>query len=152
MIERRMILLGLGAAALATTAGCLSPQPGALTISATGSSGMNPGPGGADRPVTLTLVQLRATGAFDAADFFALQDPAGALGGDLVKADQITLAPGGSASKVIELDLSTTAIGVIAGFRDPAGRTFRARVSISPTSNAAYSITVGPSGVILARA
>ena len=35
--------------------------------------GMNPGPDGADRPVTVSLLRLRDAGAFNSADLFALQ-------------------------------------------------------------------------------
>lgn len=147
MIDRRMVLIGLGGAALA---GCMEAGPGSVTVNATGAAGMNPGPAGEARPITLTVVQLRGTGAFDSADFFALQDPSAALGGDLVKADQIALAPGGSATKTIALDPGTAAVGIIAGFRDPAGKTFRARTAVSPKDNIALAVTVGPAGVTLA--
>jgi len=58
---RREMMIGGGAALL--LAGCMD-TPGALTVSAQGSAGMNPGPDGADRPLTLTVVQLRSTAAF----------------------------------------------------------------------------------------
>jgi type VI secretion system protein VasD len=150
MMERRTVLVGLGGLALAATAGCVQAGPGAVTINATGAAGMNPGPAGEARPITLTVVQLRGTGAFDSADFFALQDPAAALGGDLVKADQIALAPGGTASKTISLDPGTAAVGIIAGYRDPAGKTFRARTAVSPKDSITLAVVVGPSGITLA--
>ncbi|MDI3337736.1 type VI secretion system lipoprotein TssJ [Defluviimonas aestuarii] len=145
MIDRRDFLSG--AAALALVA--CTPKTGSVTLSATGAAGMNPGPGGADRPLTLHIVQLRATGAFDSADFFALQNPAGALGGDLVKAEQMVLTPGAGATKTIALDPSTTAIGVIAGFRDPGGKAFRAKGPVSPTANVSFAIEIGSGGIAL---
>lgn len=145
MTDRREFLLG--AAALGLVA--CTPKAGAVTLSATGTAGMNPGPDGADRPLTLHIVQLRATGAFDSADFFALQNPAGALGGDLVKAEQMVLIPGAGATKTIALDPATTAIGVIAGFRNPGGKAFRAKSAVSPTANAAFAVEIGAGGIVL---
>ena len=113
---------------------------------------MNPGPDGADRPLTVTILQLRGSGAFDGADFFALQNPSAALGADLIKADTIALAPGGSASKTIVFDPGTSAIGVVAGFRDPAGKQFRAKSAVSPTDTVAFRIEVGATGLVLVPA
>ncbi len=148
-INRRNFVL-LGGSAL-TLAACLGPQgPGAVTISANGTSGMNPGPDGSDRPLTLTVVQLKSSAAFDGADFFALQNPSAALGGDLLKADQIVLTPGSNANKVISLESGAAFIGVIAGFRSPAGKNFRAKLAAPAKGNAGVAITVGSGGISLA--
>jgi type VI secretion system protein VasD len=125
---RRSFLIAGGAFALLTAC---APAAGAVTIVAQGAAGMNPGPDGADRPLTLQVLQLRGSGAFDGADFFALQSPATALGADLVKADTITLAPGGKATKTIALEATTAILAVVAGFRTPGGKQFRAKSSVS---------------------
>ncbi|TCO70527.1 type VI secretion system lipoprotein TssJ [Rhodovulum euryhalinum] len=148
-IDRRVMLAGTGAVLL--LAGC-NPGPGALTVSAQGAAGMNPGPDGADRPLTLTILQLRGSAAFDGADFYALQNPQGALGGDLVKADQIVLTPGASASKVIGLETGTAVIGVVAGYRDPGGKVFRAKTGAPAKGNAGIIVKVGPGGISLTSA
>lgn len=149
MIDRRDFLIGAATAGL--IAGC-TPAAGSVTLSATGTTGMNPGPDGGDRPLALQVVQMKGTGAFDGADFFALQDPQAALGSDFVKADQITLVAGAPVSKTIALDPATTAIGVIAGFRDPGGKTFRAKSVVSPTANVGFALAVGPGGITLSPA
>ena len=146
MIDRRTVLIG--PAALGLVVAC-TPAAGSATLMANGSPGMNPGPDGADRPLTLQIVQMKGTGAFDSADFFALQNPAGALGGDLVKADQMVLTAGTAATKTIALDPATTSIGVIAGFRNPAGKAFRAKSGVSPTSNVTFAVEVGSGGIVL---
>lgn len=146
--ERRDVIFGGGAALL--LAGCMD-SPGALTVSAQGAAGMNPGPDGADRPLTLTVVQLRSAGAFDSADFFALQNPAAALGGDLVKTDQIVLTPGASASKVIGIQEGASVVGIIAGFRDPAGKVFRLKTP-APGGQAGVIVSVGAGGISMISA
>jgi type VI secretion system protein VasD len=150
MIGRREFLIG--SMGLGLLASCGPAGPGSVTVVATGTAGMNPGADGADRPLTLQVVQLRGTGAFDSADFFALQDPAAALGGDLVKADQIAVAPGGTASKTVGLETGVTAIGVIAGYREPGGKVFRAKSAVSATDVVTLQVSVGPGGIALSKA
>ena len=145
---RRNFLLGAGATVVLTA--CGPGGPGSITISAQGSAGMNPGPDGSDRPLTLTIVQMKGSGAFDAADYYALQDPGKALGGDLLKADQIVVEPGKAATKVIALEAGATALGVIAGYRSPAGKTFRAKTAAK--KNAKLNVSVGSSGIQLTSA
>ncbi len=144
LIDRRLFLAG----SLVALAGCKEPEATVLSVKASGAAGMNRGPDGADRPVTLTILQLRSASAFDGSDYFALQDPSSALGGDLVKADQLVLAPGGAAASMITVEAGTTVIGVTAGFRDPAGKQFRGKVS-APAASAGLIISVGSGGVSL---
>lgn len=143
---RRAFLIGGGTLLLVA---CAPAGPGSVTLVAQGTAGMNPGPDGADRPLTLQVLQLRGAGAFDGADFFALQDPAKALGGDLVKADTIVLAPGGKATKTVTLEATTALIAVVAGFRDPAGKQFRAKSSVSATDSVTFQLDVTASGIKL---
>ncbi|HLQ18261.1 MAG TPA: type VI secretion system lipoprotein TssJ [Tabrizicola sp.] len=145
-VSRRSILIGGGALLLVA---CAPAGPGAVTIVAQGAAGMNPGPDGADRPLTLQVLQLRGSGAFDGADFFGLQNASATLGGDLVKADTITLAPGGKATKTVALEATTSMIAVVAGFRDPAGKQFRAKSSVSPTDSVTFALDVTASGIKL---
>jgi type VI secretion system protein VasD len=144
---RREFLISIGA--LGLPAACGPAGPGAVTLVAQGAAGMNPGPDGADRPLTLQVLQLRGAGAFDGADFFALQSPAGALGADLIKVDTIALAPGASATKDIALDPATAILAVVAGFRDPAGKQFRAKTSVSATDEVTFRLDVTAQGITL---
>ncbi|MEZ5796359.1 MAG: type VI secretion system lipoprotein TssJ [Paracoccaceae bacterium] len=149
MMDRREFLLGTLVVGLA---GCAPSGPGVVTIVAQGSAGMNPGPDGADRPLTLQIVQMRSAGAFDGADFFSLQNPQAALGGEFIKADQIALTAGAAKTLAIGLDASTTVIGVVAGFRDPGGKVFRAKAGVSATESVTFSVVVNGSGVTLRAA
>ena len=151
-MERRDFLigtLGLGAFALA---GCAPSGPGVITVVAQGAAGMNPGPDGSDRPLTLQIVQMRSAGAFDGADFFGLQTPQATLGAEFIKADQIALTAGAPKTLTIGLDAGTTVIGVIAGFRTPAGKVFRAKANVSATESVTFSVEVNSSGVRLRTA
>lgn len=150
-VTRRRILAG--AAALAGLAACGGPKPpGTLTVTATGTPGMNPGPDGTDRPLTLTVIQMRGASAFDSADVYALQDPATALGSDFIKADQITLVPGTPATKEIGVEMGAAVIGIVAGYRDPAGKTVRTKAAAPASGDAALTVTATPSGISAAPA
>jgi type VI secretion system VasD/TssJ family lipoprotein len=149
---KRRSLLG-GAAAAVLLAGCGGPKPpGTLTVTATGGSNVNPGPDGQYRPLTLTVIQMRGASAFDSADIYALQDPATALGGDFIKADQITLVPDTPVSKAIGVEAGAAVIGIVAGYREPAGKTVRAKAAAPTSGDAALDVTVTPSGISVAPA
>lgn len=151
-LTRRKMLLTTGAATLLTA--CMGgdepePGPGNVMASASMTAGANPGPDGSGRPLTVTLVQLRGTDGFNAADFVALQNPAATLAADLVRVDTLVLAPGGSAqgSFPVEVMAGATAIGVIAGFRDPSGRVFRTTLALPATGDLPLTISVAGSGL-----
>lgn len=150
-IPRRTFLLTTGAAGLVLAACTGEDPPPVLSVSAQAKAGMNPGPDGSDRPVTVTILQMSGSGNFDAADVFALQDPQSAVGGELIKADQIVLAPGGSAGKLITIQPGTSVIGVTGGFRNPAGKTVRSKIG-APGANQGLIISVGPGGISLTTA
>lgn len=150
--SRRSFLTTTTLAGGALLAGCMGEAaPAVLAVSAQSRAGMNPGPGGGDRPVTLTVLQLSSAAAFDKADYFALQDPAGALGADLIRSDQIVLAPGEVATKAITIQPGVSVIGVVGGFRDPNGRTVRSKIG-APAADSGLIINVGSNGLALSTA
>ena len=42
-------------------------------------------------------------------------------------------------------------IGVIAGYRDPGGKVFRAKTAVSATDVITLQVTVGPGGIALTQ-
>ncbi|MCT7374142.1 type VI secretion system lipoprotein TssJ [Chelativorans salis] len=153
MIDRRNFLLALGATSFLSACQSGPPKPSAVTVNLIGQAGMNPGPDGGGRPVTVLVMRLKSTGIFNSADYFALQsDPAGTLGGDLLGTDQIPVGPGGSASKTITVEPEATALGFVALLREPGGRTWRSTVPVSPGSQFSVNVTIGGSGMSVARA
>ncbi len=145
VIDRRLFLCG--GTAVVGLAGCMDRSV-ALNVSARAASGMNLGPDGAERPLTLTVLQLKAADAFDGADFFALQDPATALGSELLRRDQIVVAPNGTANAAIAIEDQAALIGIVAGYRAPAGKQFRAKMTV-PSASTGLMILVAPSGISL---
>lgn len=143
-ITRRNLTLGAGA--LAVLAACGPEEAATLTVSAQGVAGMNPGPDGKDRPLVIQVVQMSGAGAFDAADFFSLQDPKTALGGDFISVTQVVLSPGASQSVTIPISAGATLVGFVGGFRNPEGKVFRA-VTPAPGGPAGVIVAVQPGGL-----
>ena len=150
MMMRREFLIAV--TGLAAVGACVPAGPGSATIVAQGTAGMNPGEGGADLPLTVQIVQMRGSGAFDTADFFALQDPAKALGADFIKAQSLALAPGGKATASVTIDPATSLIGVIAGYRNPNGKVFRAKAAAPKKGNVTFQLNISASGISLVPA
>ncbi|MFD1981297.1 type VI secretion system lipoprotein TssJ [Mesorhizobium newzealandense] len=148
MIDRREFVVALGATGLLAACQSGPPKPSVITVNVTGGTGMNPGPGGGDRPVTVLVMRLKSTGKFNSADYFALQGDAGtALAGDLIGSDQIAVAPGKSASKTITVEPDATALGFVALIREPGGRNWRTTKSVSPGSKFTINVTLGSGGI-----
>ena len=53
MIDRREFIVAIGATGLLAACQSGPPKPSVISVNVTGGAGMNPGPGGGDRPVTV---------------------------------------------------------------------------------------------------
>ncbi|MGE0280794.1 MAG: type VI secretion system lipoprotein TssJ [Rhizobiaceae bacterium] len=148
MINRRDFVVALGASGFLAACQSGPPGPSTVTINLAGQAGMNPGPGGADRPVTVMILKLKSTGKFNSADYFALQGDAGsALAGDLLGSDTIAVGPGATASKTLTVEPEATALGFVALVREPTGRTWRTTKSVSPGSQLTVNVRLGSGGI-----
>ena len=148
MIDRRDFIIALGAKGLVTACQSGPPKPSTVTVNVSGQAGMNPGPDGGDRPVTVLVMRLKSTGKFNSADYFALQGDAGsALAGDLIGSDQLSVGPGATAYKTITVEPEATALGFVALVREPTGRTWRTTKSVSPGSTVTITVTLGSGGI-----
>jgi len=153
-MRRRDFLALSGSAALLAACGEDPPPPPAPTlvnVAVTGAAGMNPAPDGSDRPVTLFLLRLKDAAAFEAADLYALQaDPAAAAGAGLVGLDRLVIVPGGTAAKTLAYEPEAVALGLLATFRDPAGKVWRLTKPVPPHVTTTATVTLGPKGIELA--
>ncbi|HEY5817387.1 MAG TPA: type VI secretion system lipoprotein TssJ [Mesorhizobium sp.] len=148
MINRREFVIALGATGLLAACQEGPPQPSTVVLNFAGKPGMNLGPGGEERPVTVLIMRLKSTGAFNSADYFALQgDAAKALGADLLGSDQISVGPGATASKTITVEPEAAAIGLVALVREPTGKKWRTTKSVSPGSQLTVNVTLGSGGI-----
>jgi len=148
MIFNRRLFIG-GVAATLTVTAC--KKAGTLTVSAQAQPGANPGSDGQERPLTIFALQMTGSGAFDSSDYFALQNPSAALGSELVRAAQFVVTPGNVATKTLTMEPTTTVVGFVGRFRDPAGKQLRAQTP-APGGNGGVMLSVGPSGLSLQNA
>ena len=146
-LNRRAFLATTAAAALLAACGG-PPGPATVTVAASGGAGMNAGPDGADRPVTVSILRLKDAGAFNTADYFALQeDAAGALGADLLGMDQVVVAPGGQRHQDGRRRARGGSLGIMASLRDPTGKVWRTVTPVEPGSTVTVTVALGPSGL-----
>jgi type VI secretion system protein VasD len=122
-MQRRTLLQGALVASplLAGLGGCAStakslPTPYAVSIRI--DDGVNPDGRGRAAPILVKIFELKSSGNFEAADYFALQDrDHETLGTDLVGTDQAILRAGEERTFKREAALDSRAIGIIAGYR-----------------------------------
>jgi type VI secretion system protein VasD len=94
-------------------------EPIRLDMSINALPGVNPDDRGRAAPIVVRIYELKNDGAFNAADFFTLQTrDKTVLADDVVKRDELQLRPGEHRKVVRRPDPATTAIGVIAAYRD----------------------------------
>ncbi|MBN3752369.1 type VI secretion system lipoprotein TssJ [Paraburkholderia sp. Tr-20389] len=94
-------------------------EPVKLDISLHAMHDVNPDGQQRAAPIVVRLYELRSTDAFAQADFYSLQDKDKAvLADDLVVRDQFLLRPGQSQTVTRAANDATTALGVIAAYRD----------------------------------
>lgn len=99
-----------------------------MTLAA--SADVNPDANGRPSPVVVRIYQLRADGAFNGADFFALfDDDQKVLGAELISRDEFTLAPTDSRTIDVTVSGQTRYVGAIAAFRDIRNSQWRSLVA-----------------------
>ena len=159
MSLRRLLLPAMGALALLAACGKdeppppLSPPPPPPTIvslTLEAAAEVNPDAAGAAKPLRVRVLELADGNAFSRADFFALdQDPAKALGGDLVGSEELVLAPGATRIWQARLDDKVRVIGVVAAYRAIDRARWRAWKEIPPHATTLLVADLGASGVAL---
>ncbi|MBC8750729.1 type VI secretion system protein VasD [Paraburkholderia sp. WC7.3g] len=108
-----------------------------LQIAANGN--VNPNEWGTAAPILVRVYELKAPTAFENADFFTLQsDDRKVLGDDALVVDEFVLRPGDTREIVRKSNRASTAIGVLAGYRDLGKSVWRAVYRLPVTPDAAW--------------
>ena len=138
-------------AALAVLAGCGGPPPIPPTlVTARISAGpdVNAGPDGASAPVAVRIYQLASPAGFAGAQFFPLfNGDAAVLKDDLVKRDDLLLAPGQSTTLALKPPDRVQAIGVFAAYRDYEHVVWHAVADVPAHQTSTLTVTAGRAGV-----
>ena len=122
-------------------------EPLDMQINATAD--VNPDMQGRPSPVILHIVELSSTEQFNRLDYMGLTQPSGAgLGADLLGKNQMVLQPGEAKALPMELNPLTTAIGLVAGYRDIDNATWRKVIPITQGGTKGISITLEQTQII----
>lgn len=125
-MNKRRNLAGLCAVAMSLLSGCgsNSAAPPAhellqLDLTVTTSDNVNPDSQEKATPIEVRIYELKNDAAFTAADYWSLQDKDKAvLADDLLHRDSFILRPGEVKTLRRPLHAQTTALGVLAGYRN----------------------------------
>ncbi|KVF22130.1 type VI secretion system lipoprotein TssJ [Burkholderia vietnamiensis] len=120
----RSILTAAALASVVILSACASGEPKPkepirLELTVNARTDVNPDDRGRAAPIVVRLYELKNDNAFKAADFFTLQtQDKTVLADDVVKRDELQLRPGEHQTIIRRPGADTTAIGVIAAYRD----------------------------------
>lgn len=124
----------------ACASGTPTPKEAAwLDLSVNAAPTVNPDDRNRAAPIVVSLYELKTDGAFNAADYFTLQDKDKAvLADDLVTREQFQLRPGEHRTIRRKADPQATALGIVAAYRDLPNSVWRAVYPLPPVRNAAW--------------
>lgn len=114
--------------------GCGAPPkkpPTLIQATVAAAADVNPDGAGRASPVVVRLLELKALGAFESADFFALSEKSReTLGVELVASEEFVLQPGERKKFDRPLQDDTRFVAAVAAFRDLDRSTWRAAVPV----------------------
>ncbi|MBK5169361.1 type VI secretion system lipoprotein TssJ [Paraburkholderia domus] len=114
-------------------------EPLRLDVTMNAAATVNPDGQKRAAPIIVRVYELKTDGAFNAADFFTLQDKdKTVLADDLVKRDQFQLRPGEQVAITRTADPATTALGILASYRDLPNSVWRAVYALPVTTDKAW--------------
>ena len=145
---RLAILLSLLAPMLALPAlthAQVVKEPTKLDITIRAADDVNPNDQGQAAPIMVRVYELKSDEAFKQADFFTLQNTdKAALGADMLVKDEFIMRPGDSKTIRRKSYADTTAIGVLAAYRDLPNATWRQVYKLPDAPEAAWYRSVLP--------
>jgi type VI secretion system protein VasD len=109
-----------------------------LTLSIEAAPGVNPDDSLRPSPIKVRIYELKDASSFSDADYFSLDSSDKiALAADMLAKDEFILRPGESRSIERKSNTQTTAIGVLAGYRDLPNSTWRVvfKLKEAPTAS-----------------
>lgn len=136
----KRIALGLSCLSLAACGGMPSrKEQASLDLKIKVSDGVNPDELGRPAPIMVRIYELKSAYTFDNADFFSLQsDSKKVLGEDAIVIDEFVLRPGDVRDIRRRLNAATTAIGVLAGYRELGKSVWRGAYRLPPPPDEAW--------------
>ena len=120
-----------------------APKKETMDMQVTATADVNPDMQGRPSPIILHIMELSSDEQFSRLDYMGLTQPSGAgLGADLLGKNQLVLQPGDTKALPMELNPMTSAIGLVAGYRDIDNAAWRKVIPITQGSTKGISITL----------
>jgi len=140
-----MLALALLLTACASHDVSAAKEPYRLRLTVRATSTVNPDDEHRPAPIVVRIYELRTDGTFNTVDYFSLQDKdTNVLGNDLVRRDEVLLRPGEQRAIQRKTDATTTAIGIVAAYRDLPHSVWRAVYPLSNAPDAAWYRVIAP--------
>ena len=140
-------LLALILAFGVVTGGCSrdkAPDPSPVSVELSASTDANPDRNDRPSPVLVRVYELKSTGAFETADFFAmLEQDRAVLGSEMVNSWEFQLDPGESTTLDASFQASSGFLGVFAAYRNIERAKWRAVTSIRSGDDNVLAVNVG---------
>lgn len=131
--------------------GCAAPLPPApttLALHLQASADLNLNLVGVPTSVVVRLIELKAPGEFERADFFALYDRADTtLAGDFAGQQERTLRSGRSLQVALTPTPETRYLGVLGAFRDLPHTRWRYLIALHPATPNSVYLRFGADGI-----
>ena len=120
-----------------------APKRENLEVQIAATADVNPDMQGRPSPIILHVLELSSTEQFNRLDYMSLTSPSGAaMGPDLLGKTQMVLQPGENKPIPMELNPLTTAIGLVAGYRDIDNATWRTVVPVTQGATKGINVTL----------
>ena len=150
LILRATVLSMVAVTTVSLLSSCAgAPKKERLGLSINATADVNPDMQGRPSPVILHILELNSLEQFNGLDYVSLTQASGAaLGTSLLSKKQEILQPGSSRELPLELDPQTTAIGLVAGYRDIDNATWRTSVPIQQGKTKQLSITLNQQQIV----
>lgn len=121
-----------------------APDPSPVSVVLSASVDANPDRNGRPSPVLVRVYELKSTGAFETADFFAmLEQDRAVLGSEMVNSWEFQLDPGESTELDASFQAASGFLGVFAAYRNIERARWRAVTSIRPGRENELAVNVG---------
>lgn len=139
--------------ALALAACSSTPDPTVAQVTVSASEDVNPDPTGEASPVFVRLYELTSDTTFTTATFSQLYNDEKATLGDALRGrEEVSLAPGQTATVSREFQDGSKYLGVLAAYQDIDAATWRATAPVPQNETTAFEVKVGRSQVSVAPA
>ena len=127
--------------------GCEAPKS-QVTYLISAAAQINPDASNRPSPVVVRFYELKSSGIFESAEFFALySEEAKTLGATLIARKEVQIGPSETREIVEDLQPGTRAIGIVAAFRNLSSNKWRAVFPVKEGTSVPIEVTLGPNGI-----